>query len=264
MEIQEFTQQVVDKSHNTPIVVDFWAPWCGPCRALGPAIEELAEEAQGKWELVKVNVDESTEVSGTYKIMSIPTVMLFVKGNPVDQFAGALPKYQIQQWLNEHLPDKRKEELQKLQTKLQGNLNEKVLAELEVFVEQNPDMGEAKLLLAGETLASSPQKARELLLEIKIGNKLYEQAEDLRNLIGLMEDVTPLDSPIASHLTQARQAFTNKDYDQALSQLIGSMQVDKSYKEELARRACIAIFHLLGESHELTQKHRPLFSMALY
>ena len=264
MEAKEFTQRVIDKSLSTPVLVDFWAPWCGPCRVLGPAIEELAEEAQGKWELVKVNVDESTEVSGTYKIMSIPTVMLFVGGNPVDQFAGALPKYQIQQWLNEHLPDDRKKELQKLQTKLQGNFNGEVLNDLESFVVRNPDMEEAKLLLAGEILTSSPEKARKLIQAIKIGNKYYDQAEDLRNLIDLMEDSAPEGTPVAPHLGQAKQAFAKKDYDGALSHLIKSMQVDKSYGLELARRACIAIFHLLGESHELTKKHRPLFSMALY
>lgn len=264
MESQEFTQLVLDRSHSIPVLVDFWAPWCGPCQVLGPAIEELAQEAQGKWELVKINVDESKAVAGTYKIMSIPTVMLFVEGKPLEQFAGALPKYQIQQWLNEHLPDERKKDLQRLQTKLQGDLNGKVLKELEAFVDQHPNMEEAKLLLSREILTSSPEKAKELIQEIKIGHKLYDQAGDVRNLIDLMEDSPPEGTDIATCLSEAREAFSQKDYDGALTQLIKSLQIDKSYGEELARRACIAIFHLLGESHELTRKHRPLFGMALY
>ncbi len=264
MELHDFTQAVNDRSKEVPVLVDFWAPWCGPCQVLGPVIEQMAQEADGRWELLKINVDESREVANTYRIMSIPTVMLFFEGKPLDHFAGALPKYQIQQWLSTHLPDKRKKKLQTIIARLQASDNGEARQELEEFVAQNSDMEEAKLVLAKELVVINPSQARNLLLKIKIGHQLYEEAEDVRNLIDLMEDPTPSDHPAAVLISKAQEALSQKKYDMVLSHLVESMKSDKSYGREVARRACIALFHLLGESHELTRKHRPIFGMALY
>ena len=264
MELQEFTRIVVDRSHKVPVVVDFWAPWCGPCRVLGPVIEELAKEADNKWELIKINVDESQEVAGKFNIMSIPTVMLFIGGKPKDQFAGALPKYQINQWLTDHLPDPRKDQLASLQAKIQAGMGSQALTELEEFVSQNPDLEEARLWLAREKVCQDPNNSESLIEDIKIGHKLYDQAEDVRNLIEFFRFSPSEPSDISVYFDKAKEAYTDRNYDQMLAHLVNSMMRDKSYGNELARRVSIAIFHTLGESHALTKKHRPKFSMALY
>ena len=96
-----FEQEVLNSS--LPVLVDFWAPWCGPCLMVAPVIEQLAETYQGKLNVVKVNVDENPGVSARFQIMSIPTLILFKGGKPVDSVIGALPKNQLVKFLSKHL-----------------------------------------------------------------------------------------------------------------------------------------------------------------
>ncbi len=264
MDKATFEREVLIKSQQQPVLVDFWAPWCGPCRVLGPVVEELAAEAQDKWKLIKVNVDESQEIASHYGVMSIPTVILFHQGKLVDQFAGALPKIQIQQWLNDRLPDVRKDELNAIYARLQGGINEKAIQELEDFVQQNSDIPEAKVWLAGQIVTEDVDRAEELIGEIRIGHKLYEDAEDIRNLIAWMKCEDNDNTKLHEKVAQAREAYKARKMDDALSLLIESIMIDKSYCKEIARRASIAIFHQLGEAHEITRKFRPRFNMALY
>ncbi len=92
---QSFAQEVIETSRQVPVLVDFWAPWCGPCRTLGPMLEKLEAEYAGKWKLAKVNSDENPELSAHFNVRSIPYVVAFVDGKPVDQFVGVLPEGQL-------------------------------------------------------------------------------------------------------------------------------------------------------------------------
>ena len=100
----DFDKEVVEVSHRKPVVVDFWAPWCGPCRVIGPVLEKLAKESKGKWRLVKINTDKHHHLVAQFGIRGIPAVKLFRDGKPVNEFVGALPEHAIRQWLAEVLP----------------------------------------------------------------------------------------------------------------------------------------------------------------
>lgn len=100
----EFADAVVARSRQVPVVVDFWAAWCGPCRVLGPTLERLAAEADGAWELVKIDVDANQQLAAQFGVQGIPTVIGFRNGEPVSRFTGAIPETAIKQWLDQLVP----------------------------------------------------------------------------------------------------------------------------------------------------------------
>ena len=99
----DFQEKVIEKSKKIPVLVDFYADWCGPCRMLSPILEKIAKEYNGKFVLAKINVDDAQIIAGEFGIMSVPTVILFKNGEPVDYFVGALPEPQIREWLKRRL-----------------------------------------------------------------------------------------------------------------------------------------------------------------
>ena len=99
-----FQKEVLEKSRQKPVLVDFWAPWCGPCRVLSPTLEKLARQSGGRWRLVKINADRNPALSARYGVRGIPSVKLFVDGQVRAEFTGAMPEPAVEQWLNAHLP----------------------------------------------------------------------------------------------------------------------------------------------------------------
>jgi putative thioredoxin len=259
-----FETDVIQRSHAVPVVVDFWAAWCGPCRVLGPVIEQLAQEANGRWELVKVDTEAQQDIARRYQIMSIPAVKMFVQGEVVADFAGALPRPQIQKWLDQHLPDPRKDQLAEIRLRLGGPDTAQALETLHQLVAQHPDYDEARVLHAGFQVPKDPITAQDQVSDIKIGSPYEAQAEGVNALAEMMlvsEDGHP---KVAQLIEQAREAFRQYDLEQTIELLIQAVMIDKAYCHELPRRAALGLFHLLGPAHPLTKQQRPYFDMALY
>ena len=105
-EVKDFQKDVIDKSFDKPVLVDFWAEWCAPCRMIGPVLEKLAEENKGNWELVKVDTDNNQQVAMKYGVRGIPNVKLFRNGEVINEFTGALPEQAIKEWLKKSIPSK--------------------------------------------------------------------------------------------------------------------------------------------------------------
>lgn len=263
MDSFEFERDVLGKSNEIPIVVDFWAPWCGPCRFLGPLIEELAQKASN-WQLIKVNTDENPELMPRYQIRGIPAVKMFHKGEVVAEFTGALPKHQIEKWLDQNLPDERNGLVNQIKEELDGAGRPDAVLRLQDFVQQNPDFPEGIILLAETLVWEDPLRSETLVQDFKIGHKYFGQAENLRNLARLLDCELDGNSPAKPKIDEARKKFKEGNLDVVLKNLVDAVVIDKEFCQELARKSTIALFNLLGPTHELTQKYRRQFDMALY
>jgi putative thioredoxin len=259
----DFQIAVLERSHAVPVVVDFWAPWCAPCRVLGPVIEDLAARAGGNWELVKVSTEEQPDIAQSYVIMSIPAVKMFRRGQVIAEFVGALPEADIRRWLESSLPDPRLEQLSAImegwETRSAGHLAE----ELELFVRDNNDLAAGRLRLAQVLVGREPARARELAAAVTDPD-LTELAGDITSLADLMECRGEVPPRLDPFIKKAQAALRNHDLDGTLENLVEVAMRDKSFGDGLARRAAVALFRLLGQRHELTEKHQRQLSMALH
>ena len=256
-----FQKQVIERSFSKPVLVDFWAQWCGPCKVLGPVLEKLAEEQSDRWELVKLNTEEHPDLAKQYDIMSIPNVKLFHKGKVINEFAGALPKYQLEKWLQENIPDPSSIELQNI---LDSAGEEEAEENLRRYAANHPDKKEAKMALAKYIVFKLPEEAMELVANIHVAEPLHDAAEDVRTLADLMQFQPDNGSQAGERLDTAKEALSANDFETAIQKIIEATMADKNYLGDLPRRSAIALFHFLGNDHELTKKYRRRFDMALY
>lgn len=265
-DVTNFQKEVLDKSHETPVLVDFWAPWCGPCRVLGPVLEKLAGENKGAWTLAKFNTDDHPEVSMQYDIRGIPAVKLFIDGQVVNEFTGALPEHAVRQWLDEALPSEGKKRLAQAEAALDANQPDVAEPLLRAVLTDEPDNVKARLLLAGLLAFRNPDEAAALaqgadepgLLQIQ------EAIQTVARLIHRNDHPDDLpDEPGKTPYRDALDALARRDFDTAAAKLIEVLQQNRYYDDDGARKAGIALFTLLGAQHPVTQKHRRTFNMWL-
>jgi len=275
---ESFYTDVLEASHERPVLVDFWADWCAPCRMLMPILAKLAEEYAGRFLLAKVNTEEERELAAQFGIRSLPTVQLFRNGQPVDQFMGALPESQVREFLDRHLP----RESDKLLVRAEGLLRAGDLGGAAKLIAQarakDPDnariqLAEARIKAAEGDVAA----ARELLdrlppdllgdpeaaavrAQVAFAGALADAPPE-PELIARLE-ANPKDSDARYRLAAYRVAAG--DLDGALDQLLALLKKDRAYGDDAARKAMLMIFDLLGGSGDLVGRYRAKMLSALY
>jgi putative thioredoxin len=266
-DVKDFEKEVIEKSFSIPVLVDFWAEWCGPCKVLGPVLERLAGQSDGKWMLAKVDTEELVEVAQKHQIQSIPCVKLFVDGKVVNEFVGALPEYQVQRWLQTAIPSKLRAQLEQAEAFLFAGNRAAAEALLEPLVAAEPGDVYARILLARSIVFKDPGKAAASIANIEEPkySDVQSAIRTFARLHALVHNTNGLpESATRTLYLAAIQSLVAKNFDTAVGQFIDIIRQDRYYDDDGARKACIALFKLLGEENEVTQKHRRDFSSALY
>ena len=261
-DVTDFEVEVIERSREKPILVDFWAPWCGPCKVIGPVLEKLASEAAGSWALAKLNTDDHPTISMQFGIRGIPAVKLFIDGVVEAEFMGALPEYAVKKWLDENLPSEdRVSVAQAADLARTGHIDEAVEL-LETL-----DGDEAKILLAGLVVFGEPARASQLVAGVDAStNEARLTIDAIRTVTGVLQtdDSGLPEGSGKSNFAGAVSDIRSGQFDKAAKNLIAVLQNDREYGDDSARKLGIALFTLLGPEDSATKANRRTFDMHLF
>ncbi len=260
--IENFETEVIAASMQVPVLVDFWAPWCGPCKVIGPLLEKLAVAYAGRFKLVKIDSDQEQQLAGAFQIRSIPTCVLLKNGQPVDGFMGAMPEGKIREFLDKHLPDAAEAEPEPEEEALPQDA-EGQRERLAQAVAQAPDNDDARfdyvkwLLLSGHIdeakVAFAPVIAKAAAVRRLDSLQRLMDAMDFAAAQGNPQQaLTGFDARIATNkrdfearYARARLLAAHLQWTEAMDELLEILMRDKAWNEEAARKAYIAILDIM-------------------
>jgi putative thioredoxin len=279
---QTFMKDVIEESKRQPVLIDFWAPWCGPCKQLTPILEKVVRAAKGKVKLVKMNIDEHPAIPGQMGIQSIPAVIAFVKGQPADGFMGALPESQVVEFLERLTKDRiggeDQDQLKAADAALAaGNVAGAADIYAKVLAQDGANIGAlagltraylatGSLEPAKQTLALVPEAKRNdpAVVAVRAAIELAEQAKSVGPLTELEGKVAanPLDHQARFDLAVALNS-KNRRQD-AVDHLIEIVKRDRKWNDDGARKQLVQFFEAWGPTDEATVSGRKRLSSILF
>ena len=272
-----FERDVLKASETTPVLVDFWAPWCAPCRVLKPILEKLAGEYQGRFLLAKVNSDEHPQLSARFGVRGIPNVKAFVEGKLADEFTGALPESEVRAFIDRLIPTPG-EKLRRAARALliQGDFDE-AERQLRRALGLEPANRALRLDLVELLLAKNSQAEADELLAPIPERERDERAERLYSALALwkksqqLPPIAELEARLAAdpadlpaRLALGERLLAERRYEGALAALLEVVRADKGALRTSARKLMVEVFDIAADQPELVSRFRRLLAGALY
>ena len=271
--LADFQQAVLEESRHRPVLVDFWAPWCEPCKALKPVLEKLAAEYGGKFLLAKINSDDNQELAARYGVRGIPSVKAFIDGEPVDEFSGALPESEVRAFLDRLVPGPADElRVEAAELRLAGDVSAALqkladaskidpshagvrLDAAEIMLDLN-EADEARRLIAGVADDADP-RVPQLKARLQFMGVAGEDEAALAARVAANENDLEARLKLANLLVAAGK------YEAGMDQLLEIVRRDRGFGDDIGRKTLLSVFDLLGGG-ELSSRYRRMLASALY
>ncbi len=277
----DFMQDVIEASMQVPVIVDFWAPWCGPCKQLGPALEKAVTQAGGLVRMVKINVDDNQELAAQLRVQSIPAVFAFKGGRPIDGFAGAVADSQIKSFIDRLLDGAKpplEQTLDAAKELLEAGTAEEALALYQQIQTEAPDNEAAIAGVIRASLAVGDRQAVDEIiaaLPLELKNKaeiaaalsaveLDEAAESAGDIAPLRQQVDADPKNLEARLNLAMGLFAAGQHEVAIDEFLELIRINRSWNEEAGRVQLLKVFDTLGPTHEMTVAGRKRLSSILF
>jgi putative thioredoxin len=273
-----FEREVIERSMQVPVVVDFWAPWCGPCRSLGPILEKLAAEYDGRFVLAKVNSDDNQALAAQWGVRGIPNVKAIVNGELVDEFSGALPEGAVRAFIEGLLPspaeDLRREAVKArqqgdnaramellTQARDLDSANEDVRVDMaELLLEGGDAEGAKKLLDSLSETARAAPRAASLIARVEFATR----SAGLPDAATLESTIVADPGNLDARLKLANLRVAQRRYEPALEQLLDIVQRDRGFGDDAGRKTMLSVFDMLGSDSEIVREWRRRLAGALH
>jgi putative thioredoxin len=276
----EFDSEVLERSRQVPVVVDFWAEWCGPCRLIGPILEKIAREKAGAFVLAKVNVDEAQELAAQFRIEGIPAIRVLRDGQLVGGFEGLYPEEALREYIEGHLPTDADRLVQQA-SRLEETEPDQAEALYQAVLALQPDdqrarVGLARLLIA----AHKDEEAKQLLAPLGAVDEIGKEAERLRRILELRSSEpgqgssnreAELRRTVTAEPDNARARFElgsllaqQERYPEALEMLLAAAERDRELGRNEVRELMVKIFEIIGVRSELSDSYRDRLRALLY
>ena len=275
----DFEEQVVEASFKQPVVIDFWAPWCAPCKVLKPILEKLADEYGGKFKLAKVNSDENQEIAARYAVRGIPSVKAMVDGKIVNEFTGALPEGSVREWLEKFIPSPAEELRREAQRMVDAGDLDGALQKLTEAAKLEPNnevvrVDSAEILLA-QGNADEAQRLLDTLrdidilkdarvLQLKAQVRLAEMKEEGGSEASLAAAIAANENDLEARLKLANVLIAANRTAEGMDQLLEIVRRDRGFREDIGRKTLLDVFNLLGGQGDLVSEYRRKLSGLLY
>ncbi len=267
----DFDRLVIERSHRIPVLVDFWAPWCGPCRALAPTLERLAQAYAGAMELVKLNTEDEPQIAQRFGIRGIPNLKLFVNGQVAGEVTGALPERDLRRFLDQHLPSEADEAVARARAALAAGDVDGARRELEAAVAARPGHGPARLELAKMAVADGDAAA--LAEHARAVDPMAPEADRIHKLEGLLElravceqagglaatvaEVAPEPAAAEPWYRHGACLAVDGDYEGALAAFMRAIEAAAPRAANTPQhRAMLTVFGLLGPHHPAAEPYK--------